>query len=129
MGTNDDPLEINTYLEKLKLIDKARRNSVIFIGVAKRGANDVDLAAMEPTLQREFGARFINVREYLVTNAIYDAGITPTAQDLTDIANGIPPTSLRNDATHYNETGQKFIAKFVAARVLQLITQRVLPIY
>jgi len=38
-----------------------------------------------------------------ITNPFTVAGISPTSQDLADIANGLTPTSFRGDNLHFNE--------------------------
>ncbi|MDF9716040.1 hypothetical protein [Nocardioides sp. ChNu-99] len=40
-------------------------------------------------------------------------GVNPTAQDTTDIANGVTPTSLRRDSLHLNESGYKALNRIV----------------
>jgi hypothetical protein len=48
-------------------------------------------------LASTYGSHYLDIRTYLVQQAIYDAGLTPTAQDLTDISNDVIPTQLRFD--------------------------------
>lgn len=64
-----------------------------------------DVMALNQLLQNTFGPRFIDWRSYLVNYGIYDAGISPTAQDLTDMANDVIPESFRSDTTHLNALG------------------------
>lgn len=54
---------------------------------------------------------FFNARRYLIDNGLAAAGITATAQDTADIANDIPPTSLRSDDTHLTTVGYGLIAQ------------------
>ncbi|WP_427130300.1 hypothetical protein [Pseudarthrobacter sp. S9] len=53
------------------------------------------LAALYP-------GKYINVRDYLVNHAIYDAGMTPTQADLDAMANDTPPPSIMDGGSHYN---------------------------
>lgn len=74
----------------------------------------------EEKLYLEYGFRFINVRQYLIDYGLADAGITPTSQDLSDIAAGLVPSSLRSDGTHFNNAGYAVVAKIVFERLKQL---------
>ncbi|WP_272519596.1 hypothetical protein, partial [Providencia sp. PROV195] len=50
-------------------------------------------------LAQVYGGKFIDVRTYLITKGLSDAGIAPTTQDVADIGNDIIPASLRSDDT------------------------------
>ncbi|MGR3452954.1 hypothetical protein [Pseudooceanicola sp.] len=62
-----------------------------------------------------FGPRFIDWRRYLINYGLYDAGITPTAQDLTEISNDVIPDSFRSDSTHLNADGYEWKARHIAS--------------
>lgn len=69
------------------------------------------------TLERKmgiaFGEHYINIRDYLVTYGLDDAGISATEQDTQDISVGKVPTSLRADGVHFTADGYKIIAKVI----------------
>jgi hypothetical protein len=74
-----------------------------------------------PQFLRAFGERFVNVAEYLISDAAFiDAGITPTAQDETDRANGWVPSSFRGDGIHLTDTGNRLVAQLVANKIRQM---------
>lgn len=77
------------------------------------------LDAANAALKVAFPNEFVPVAQYLRGPALADAGITPTAQDTTDIGNGLTPTSLRSDNLHPNATGYATIGRFVAKIALQ----------
>lgn len=58
---------------------------------------------------------YLDVHRYLVDQALADAGITPSDQDLRDIKKDITPTSLRDEqsAGHLNATGYDVLAKHI----------------
>lgn len=68
----------------------------------------------------EFGERFIPIKKYLVEFGLQDAGITPTEQDLADIAANNIPSSLRSDAVHWNSAGYTILAQQVFKKLKQL---------
>nr|QIQ10907.1 hypothetical protein GBDKHNIE_00002 [uncultured bacterium] len=63
--------------------------------------NYLTITSLNRRLAKRYGWRFIDMNSYLVNDGLADAGITPTAQDLTDIANGVIPTLLRSDAIYF----------------------------
>lgn len=68
----------------------------------------------------EFGRRFIPIRQYMVKYGLADAGITPTAQDIIDMANGTVPSSLRIDPTHWNSAGYTILGHVAFQRLIEL---------
>lgn len=77
-------------------------------------------AQLENDLLLEFGAHFINARDYLVSRGLADNDITPTETDLSDIKVGRVPKSLRYDTVHLNDYGYKVLANIVYNRGVKL---------
>ena len=69
---------------------------------------------------KEYGRRYINLREYLSTYGMKDAGLEPTETDLAEIAEGKVPTSLRIDTVHGNSHFYKIIGKLIYLRLVEL---------
>ena len=97
IGTNGPahPRPLNdarAMIQRMTALDKR------FIIVNRPQSTDSEDAAYHD----EFGRRFFSLRKYLVDYGLADAGLTPTAQDTTDIAAGVVPTSLRIDSVHGN---------------------------
>lgn len=67
-------------------------------------------------MKREFPQQFVDMRTWAVKNAIYDLGLTPTADDLSDISQDCIPRQLFNtgDNTHVNTTMQSGEGAFIA---------------
>jgi len=68
----------------------------------------------------EFGRRFIAARQYLMEFGLSDAGITPTAQDITDMAAGVIPSSLRADSVHWTANGYSILGNLVFQRLTEM---------
>lgn len=66
-----------------------------------------------------YGSKFFDIREWMVNDALAALGLTPTADDLADIALDMIPRQLRRDATnvHFNNVGLKAVAYKVAELV------------
>lgn len=67
-----------------------------------------------------YGNKFFPTRTLLVDYGLTINGLTPTAQDETDIANGTVPTQLRSDSTHMNAYGYTAIGKMLADKIRSL---------
>lgn len=105
------------------------RPRFLFWGPLDRGASEGagttvggHIRSIETYLARTFGARFVNVREYLSTRGLADAGITPTSDDTADMAVGAVPRSLRAGSTtpHLTATGHYLVARLFARTIVRL---------
>jgi hypothetical protein len=67
----------------------------------------------------KYGDSFIDIRRWLVDSAIYEMGITPTVDDLADMAGDMPPRSVMNDPVHPNAACYTRIANQVFLRLQQ----------
>lgn len=64
----------------------------------------------EDAFRKEFGVHFLNWREYLATNAIKDAELTPTEQDSQAMLEGKCPPVFLTDAVHLTATAYTLLA-------------------
>lgn len=92
----------------------------------------VTLESLEKAMSMRYGRRFINQRKYIVTPiynsndeiiscyGLSDRNITPTANDITAIANGVVPPSLMADDVHYNGDAYHIVANLVYKRGKEL---------
>ena len=74
----------------------------------------------EPALYDAFGEHFLNTRLYLMENALYDCGLTPTENDIIDIQTGNLPEQIRADFTHFNSYGYYSKAKAIYLKGIEL---------
>ncbi|AVQ03075.1 hypothetical protein B7G68_15185 [Caulobacter segnis] len=75
------------------------------------------IMAINAQLQSTYGDKFSDYRTWMIQHGLAQAGITPTTQDLTDIANDTIPTSLRADSTHLNDAGYDMKSLFQANEI------------
>ena len=105
VGTNDaDKTEAN-YPPKLiqrirRMIEYLDCKKFIVLGLTVEGKENVN-----PALEEEFGANFLDIHKYLINYGLSDNGLTATNEDLEDIANGLIPRQIRSDSVHYNNNG------------------------
>lgn len=64
-----------------------------------------------------YGRRFLSPRKQLNMYGLAEMGITPTSTDLSDIAGGAIPESLRSDGIHLNADGYTALARLVHRRL------------
>jgi len=78
------------------------------------------IADINARLLAAYPTRFLDLRAYLVNQAIYDLGITPTTADTTAMAADTLPPSIMDDSTHWS----KATAVLVAAQINNYLTTR-----
>lgn len=98
------------------IIQRIEALSKRFIVISKPTSTDAD----DSLFFAEFGVRFIPIRKYMIKYGLSDANIEPTAQDLTDISNGIVPTSLRSDAVHWTAQGYTILGNQIFKKLIEL---------
>ena len=81
-----------------------------------------DLDTYETAMLKEYGDHFINVRKYMLSDGLRDAGISATKDDTSDIKRGLVPTSLRSSAepSELNAAGYRLLGKLVYDRMDKL---------
>lgn len=90
---------------------------------------------IENTLSTKYGNKYLNIRQYLIDNALTENNLTPTDVDTTRMSNGRVPASILADAdklnagsaggdgvddTHFNNYGQISICNAVYNRLVSL---------
>lgn len=72
-------------------------------------------------MQEEYGDQYINLRQYMITMGMSDAGLEPTEADIERIAEGLVPASLLvDDMVHFNAMGYTLIGNLVYERMYEL---------
>ena len=77
------------------------------------------IAALNDAKRQNFPAQFVDVAARMRSaDALEEEGVTPTSQDLQDIANGFTPASFRSDEGHFNTAGYRRVRRIVAAELI-----------
>lgn len=98
----------------------------LILGVTNRvqepegSANYETVKEINRRLRARWPEQFIDMQHWLVHEAIYEAGYTPTSADLANMALDAPPPQIMDQGTHY----LKPIAPFIAAKVLKHLEER-----
>lgn len=113
MGTNDGGYsDWQVLVDKHKMVvNKLSNKNYIIIGLHTISKENGE--AYEALMRKEFGTKFFNIREYMSTSMIYDAGLTPNESDISAMQEGRCPPSLMYDGTHLNPTGNKAVGRML----------------
>jgi hypothetical protein len=69
---------------------------------------------INPLLQAAYGRNYVDLRRFLINDALTALGMSPTGTDSSDIAAGNPPNSLTWDGTHYTQSVYNLIGQYLA---------------
>jgi lysophospholipase L1-like esterase len=119
--------DAKAIIRSLKTLDKR------YLVISKPSGDNAANNKEDDIFYSEFGDRFIPIRQYITTPiyagdgttiincyGLQDAGISPTAGDLTEIANGSIPQSFRNDSVHWKAAGYEVLAKVIYRKLNEL---------
>ncbi|MCQ1999102.1 SGNH/GDSL hydrolase family protein [Arthrobacter zhaoxinii] len=82
----------------------------------KRGTSGyLSILEINARLQQMYPNKFLDIRSYLVHQAIYDLGVTPTSDDLANMECDALPPSIMLDTTHYKPETAALVARQVHA--------------
>lgn len=79
-----------------------------------------DRAQDEEYMLYKYGVHLFKTREMLSQYGMVVEGLTPTAADTEQIAQGMVPDSLRSDSTHLNAYGYEALGKMLADKIRAL---------
>lgn len=100
--------------QQRSIIDHQNANRDRFIVVGLHKGTAESCADLEKAMRDEYGDRYINLRKYMSTKAMADAGLEPTQEDLQLMAQGSTPYSLMvADRSHFNSTGYALIGRLI----------------
>jgi hypothetical protein len=131
MGQNGGYTDNADLVNMHKLvIDHFKGKEYLILGMHTGDATS--RADYESQMKTAFGRRFFSLRQYLtgqikdsngnITSCygLADAGLTPTAQDLTDIAAGKVPQQLLADGVHFTSATKTLIGNAIYKKMKEL---------
>ncbi len=126
-GTYDTVDELISYQKAIISNRTANTDRYIVIGLYYMNNKwdyglSSDLEKYESAMLKEYGDQFINLRKYLCSDGLSDAGLTATTQDTKDIQKGLVPSSLRSsaDPSELNAKGYSLIGQLIYDRMEKL---------
>lgn len=121
-GTNDglDPSSIYDIIAVQKaMLDYADCRKYVIIGLTCKKVIP-KIEEVNEILAQEYGEHFLDIRSYLLSHGMTDAGLIPTAQDEADLGRGEIPSSLRKDYVHGNSYFYEILAQQVYQKLQHL---------
>lgn len=120
-GGFKDVKDLISQLKKMISFGNTERFIVISFHKPNNPISTINrMVEMEDSLHNEFGKHYINLRSYLVTQGMQDAGLSPTKEDKDSISHGQVPPQLLTDGVHFTSEGYKLIAKLVKNKFSEL---------
>lgn len=134
MGSNGGWDDYDELIQQYKaMIDNSGTECYIIIGDTDNPDESVDSAyytdssevgiddtLWEAALREAFCEHFINMRVYMIENALSTAGLEPTQEDIDNIDDGRVPESLKHDFTHLNSYGYYAVGVAVYNKGIEL---------
>jgi lysophospholipase L1-like esterase len=125
IGQNGGYDDINDLIAQQRAMidhqEMSEANQGKFIIVGLHTGTAADRAELEKAMQEEYGDQYINLREYMSTSGLQDAGIEATDEDKEMMAEGMTPQSLlASDKLHFNEYGYELIGSLIYDRMDEL---------
>ena len=116
-----DTAELIRQLKAMIKYSQSNRYVIISFHTPNGVIKTIDrMKEMEDSLSNCFGKHFINLREYMITKGLSNAGLVPTQEDRDSIVKGRVPPQLMKDGCHFTTKGYREIAKVVYAKMKEL---------
>lgn len=120
MGTNGGFSSIEDLIQQQQAILDTFTDNDRFLIIGLTHQTVVDEDKLDAELQKHWGKNFINLREYLSGQGVYDAGFKPKSSDLAQMKKGTVPDIVRTDSVHYKLEGYQVLGKLVFQRMKEL---------
>lgn len=115
-GTNGTRTYEFIYPKIDNIIASLPNQNYIVCGLCTDGAN---IESVNEQLAARYGQKFLDIKSYILEYGLTVAEITPTQQDLADIAANHCPTSLMDEGSriHFNADGYTVIGKLMVDKL------------
>lgn len=120
MGTNGGWSSAKELIQQQQMILDVFPENKQFIIIGLTYQHYVEDKELDEAMEEHWGEHYLNLREYLSGQGIYDAGLKPSSSDLEQMKQGIVPDIIRTDKVHYKEVGYQVLGKFLYQRMQEL---------
>lgn len=124
MGQNGGFANTGELIKQLKaMIDYSGSDRYIVISFHKTNESMPTIEhmkEMEDSMQTAFTNHYINLREYLITKGLLDAGLTATEEDKDSISVGCVPPQLMVDGVHFTNESYNLISNLIKEKFIEL---------
>lgn len=121
MGENHGFNDIDDLIAQQKeILSLQEKHNDKYLILGMTSGTKKERQEMESAMENTYGARYINLREYLSTQGPYDAKVTLNEDDLKKMEQGKIPDCLLSDHVHFNAKGYQLIAEVIYDRMVEL---------
>lgn len=125
IGENGGYEDIDELIDYQKsIIDMCNDNNQKYIIVGLTSGSAADREDLESCMREEYGDKYLNLREYLITEGIdslvKEKKLTLTETDIEQISKGIVPDSLRTDSVHFTKEGYALVEEAIYSKLCEL---------
>ena len=121
MGENGGFRDIDDLVyQQRQILALQGKNSDKYLILGMTSGTAEERQELEERMTAEYGDKYINLREYLSTQGVYDAKISLTEADKEQMAIGKIPDCLLSDGLHFKPVGYQLIANIVYNRMWEL---------
>jgi len=117
-GWNEEIDELIRQQQAILSMQEKHKGKYIVVGLPTGTAKE--RSDLEAALSEVYGDKFFNIREYMSTEALADAGIKPSDEDIKRMTEGMVPTSLLGDHIHFNADGYRVLGEQIYERMEEL---------
>lgn len=119
IGQNGGYADIDELISQQKaILQHQEANEEHYIIVGLHTGTSESRAELEAAMLEAYGNKYINLREYMSTDAMNDAGLEPTPEDIAMMKEGMTPASLLvSDGLHFNATAYELIGNLIYNRM------------
>lgn len=118
IGQNGGYSSIDELISQQRaILNHQTRNNDRFIIVGLHTGTAENRYELEQAMISEYGSKYINLREYMVTYGLQCAGIEANETDRQMLAEGMTPASLLSDTVHFNKVGYELIGNLIFDRM------------
>ena len=114
-GAYEESIKGSLVKYQKEIIQAFNTENYLVVSLTQNDRNETN-----ESLKAAHGEHYLDFKSYLLSNGLQDAGITPTAQDLQDIAENKIPTSLKANEINGNDKYCQLLSKQILDKLTTL---------
>lgn len=123
-GSNDNPQnadDIDAVIDRInEMLAYCEAKEYVVIGETTFMDRFPVINELNEAYAKEYGEHFLDIRKYLMEQALDDLGITPTDADIAAVQRGDVPESIRVDDSHGNSDYYRLVGQQLYKKMTEL---------
>lgn len=117
LGHNGGWSNADELVAQIKAVVEAQANPDRYVVLGLAFGDAEELQTVNAALATAFGEHFIDLWQYMREDALADAGLQPTIEDMEAMADGYLPVSLTGGNSSFNQTAHRLIAASIQRKL------------